>query len=270
MTEYQATAMSMYCRKCGYLLAGLSENRCPECGRTFDPAKRRTYLHGRHSWIVRRWCRRIGLAMASVTLLAVVGLVSLWGYVYWEYHADWLAERKAMAALNAEVSGPSRGAEGPSRGTSTDPKQVLAHVEIPDWTPWYYWLDDYLDRLCWPVSQFRIQVTQVMVCDGTDLTDADLASLAAFKHVRRIYSDLTGFESGFRLSKVTDGGLASLAGLSDLEALILRGTSITDSGLVHLYGLRNLSYLDVTGTNVTVEGVRQLSQVLLGVQIEGP
>jgi len=27
----------MYCLSCGYVLLGLSEGRCPECGRPFDP-----------------------------------------------------------------------------------------------------------------------------------------------------------------------------------------------------------------------------------------
>jgi rubredoxin len=26
-----------FCPRCGYYLHGLAENRCPECGRTFDP-----------------------------------------------------------------------------------------------------------------------------------------------------------------------------------------------------------------------------------------
>lgn len=32
-----------YCCDCGYVLAGLSEDRCPECGRRFDPQDPRTY-----------------------------------------------------------------------------------------------------------------------------------------------------------------------------------------------------------------------------------
>jgi len=32
------------CLDCGYILAGLPENRCPECGRGFDPHDSGTYL----------------------------------------------------------------------------------------------------------------------------------------------------------------------------------------------------------------------------------
>ncbi|MBU0639869.1 MAG: hypothetical protein KKB50_13455 [Planctomycetes bacterium] len=31
------------CLGCGYILEGLPENRCPECGRPFDPDDRQTY-----------------------------------------------------------------------------------------------------------------------------------------------------------------------------------------------------------------------------------
>jgi hypothetical protein len=33
------TKKTLYCPVCGYNLAGLPENRCPECGQTFSPAK---------------------------------------------------------------------------------------------------------------------------------------------------------------------------------------------------------------------------------------
>ena len=34
---------SAQCRECGYLLRGLPEPRCPECGRPFDPHDPTTY-----------------------------------------------------------------------------------------------------------------------------------------------------------------------------------------------------------------------------------
>jgi hypothetical protein len=32
-----------YCRKCSYIIDGLPENRCPECGQPFDPTDPRTF-----------------------------------------------------------------------------------------------------------------------------------------------------------------------------------------------------------------------------------
>jgi hypothetical protein len=34
---------TMWCKQCGYALNGLSENRCPECGREFDPNDSSTF-----------------------------------------------------------------------------------------------------------------------------------------------------------------------------------------------------------------------------------
>lgn len=35
---------TMYCLDCGYDVRGLPENRCPECGRAFDPDDSTTFL----------------------------------------------------------------------------------------------------------------------------------------------------------------------------------------------------------------------------------
>jgi hypothetical protein len=38
-----ATTPTMYCHGCGYVLDGLRENRCPECGEGFDPSNPKTF-----------------------------------------------------------------------------------------------------------------------------------------------------------------------------------------------------------------------------------
>lgn len=43
MNEKYITKPTMWCRYCGYPLNGLSEDRCPECGRTFESADPRTF-----------------------------------------------------------------------------------------------------------------------------------------------------------------------------------------------------------------------------------
>lgn len=55
MSAEQTTEPGMFCRVCGYALVGLSENRCPECGRAFDPADPRTFRYPRRppAWV--RW-----------------------------------------------------------------------------------------------------------------------------------------------------------------------------------------------------------------------
>jgi hypothetical protein len=61
---------AMYCRWCGYALAGLSDNRCPECGRRFDPARRRTFSRWPRGWRIRRWLRRLAIVAAVMLTLA--------------------------------------------------------------------------------------------------------------------------------------------------------------------------------------------------------
>ncbi len=57
-----------FCKRCRYELSGLSSPVCPECGRPFDLARRRTFT--RHPRL-RAWRRR-----AAVALLAVLGAVA--------------------------------------------------------------------------------------------------------------------------------------------------------------------------------------------------
>ena len=46
-----------------------------------------------------------------------------------------------------------------------------------------------------------------------------------------------------RGTKVTDVGLAHLAGLNDLGHVALNGVAVTDAGLEHLKGLKKLTSL---------------------------
>ena len=57
------------CLKCGYLLRGLPEAVCPECGQPFNPADPRTYVITPQRRRLRKWVRRV------VVLLALTGLL---------------------------------------------------------------------------------------------------------------------------------------------------------------------------------------------------
>lgn len=67
--EYLGTAM--YCRQCDYNLHGLSEQRCPECGRTFDPSDPNTF----HEKTRRQRRRRFALQvfLPPIVFLALLG-----------------------------------------------------------------------------------------------------------------------------------------------------------------------------------------------------
>lgn len=52
--EDQRTS-NTFCINCGYSLRGLSEARCPECGRVFDPSKPKTMARTPRRAALRRW-----------------------------------------------------------------------------------------------------------------------------------------------------------------------------------------------------------------------
>ncbi|MFZ4593791.1 MAG: c-type cytochrome domain-containing protein [Verrucomicrobiaceae bacterium] len=60
-------------------------------------------------------------------------------------------------------------------------------------------------------------------------------------------------------TKVTDAGLAGLAGMKNLTELHLENTGIGDAGLDHVKGLTGLEYLNLYGTKVTDTGLAKLS-----------
>ncbi|MFM1918956.1 MAG: hypothetical protein RLZZ303_590 [Candidatus Hydrogenedentota bacterium] len=81
-------------------------------------------------------------------------------------------------------------------------------------------------------------------------TDAHLAALAPVAQ-NITWLNLAG-------SKVTDAGLAALAGMPRLTSIHLERTGITDAGVAQLAGLSNLEYLNFFGTQVTDASVETL------------
>jgi hypothetical protein len=83
------TRPTMWCKKCGYALDGLSENRCPECDREFDPVRRRTFR--RKPPVSRR--RKIILRSGSAVFLLLLAQPPI---LYWGPMMEWrAAERDA-------------------------------------------------------------------------------------------------------------------------------------------------------------------------------
>jgi hypothetical protein len=54
------------CLGCGYILDGLPENRCPECGRPFDPNKPTTYVTR-----IESGRRYLAFALLGITMMAI-------------------------------------------------------------------------------------------------------------------------------------------------------------------------------------------------------
>lgn len=117
-------------------------------------------------------------------------------------------------------------------------------------------------------------------CESDEIRDQDIATLGQYGHLRQLRFQAMGL--------ITNGGLAPLAKLTDLEELHLaNGRQLTDDGLVnlsklgklthlslfhcegmtdagfrHLTGLKQLRELNVQQTKVTKEGVAELQKAL--------
>jgi Leucine-rich repeat (LRR) protein len=82
----------------------------------------------------------------------------------------------------------------------------------------------------------------------TDITDAGLSHLRALPDLIRL--DLS--DCG---KNITDAGLLTLGGFSQLESLILDDTDVTDAGLPSLSGLVRLQTLSLRNTRISNAGV---------------
>jgi len=65
----------MYCWSCGYNLASIESQRCPECGRAFDPGDQESYAPDPPARRLRRSARStvlVLLELATVYLIIVL------------------------------------------------------------------------------------------------------------------------------------------------------------------------------------------------------
>jgi hypothetical protein len=97
---------------------------------------------------------------------------------------------------------------------------------------------------------------------GNKMTDVGLNSLRPAKSLEAL--DLSGMQrtdSGLWFVTVTDGGLESLASLTNLTSLNVRGAKITDAGLEKLAPLKKLEELDLSETKVSAKGLGSLASL---------
>lgn len=85
---------------------------------------------------------------------------------------------------------------------------------------------------------------------GTKVTDAGLAHVAGMKRLTRLHLERTA---------ITDAGLACVSKLRHLEYLNLYSTAVSDAGLQHLRRLARLQKLFLWQTRVTPDTARQFA-----------
>lgn len=67
---------TMYCRRCGYVLDGLPENRCPECGEQFDPRNSCSFRSSPQTPLARLLGSKVTRQMAGILSGLLAGGVS--------------------------------------------------------------------------------------------------------------------------------------------------------------------------------------------------
>ena len=195
-----------YCRKCGYALRGLSEARCPECGRGFDPGNPRT-TRRRPPRRGMRWVWRAGFALLTLVLL----LAGAWGWLYW----DWRLEQQALAEFEWE-------------DVTTGP--LLPHWLDGEDNANAIWLSKHLGSLGFVL----VRATKLRIADRTLLVTPPTPDFSLLSNFHRLRSVV--------IEDYSVNDLSPFANLTELECLIIRGDNITDltklAGLTHLRELR--------------------------------
>lgn len=277
MTNTPTTRQTgMYCRQCGYALRGLSEPRCPECGRPYNPTDPKSYLHHPRGWSLRRRARRAAWSLALLAVAFAVYAAVLWGYMRYHYLPGRQAETPHIAALT-------------QRGCTVSVRETGE------------WARDLGEPFGWGYMTQRA----LMVIQGPQaLSEADLKHLAELHHLGELRLDperidlaglahIAGLESLYSLeiggrtktnvptkldgalphlakltnlrflylghSDVSDGGMRHLAGLTNLEMLMLGMTRIGDAGLANLQGMTRLQHLYLDDTAVQGPGLANLA-----------
>ncbi len=225
----------MFCRGCGYALIGLPGNRCPECGRDFDPGNPKTFLaHPRQS--VRRRLVKIVLVLVCLTL-PLDGYI---GYLAWQVDQ----ETKAIQIL---------GANGGSVNAYYDIMPSWLEGVVPDRAAWLWKRakDVDIDRYSRNVAQSleavaKLKSLRIFVVDNPTGKAINLANLKG----------LTALEwLALGDNSVTDAGLEQIKGLTALQTLGIASSHVTDAGLAQLKGLTALQDLAIVSPNMTDAGL---------------
>lgn len=247
----------MYCRQCGYHLAGLSENRCPECGRTFDQGNPRTFAGRPYGWLLWRWLRRA--LFASLSLLVVIAVAA--GWLYW----DWRTEQPAIGALRAAVDS--------ARGK---PQVIVAAVALPWMNRWVFALAQNRPFLAkwtgalWAWQRLaatglldRAVKVQLPISDEPLIVEYGPSKHApnpAMEACIPLLKQLPYLQSLTLCGDwVTDAQLQEISHLRPLRRLYLWHPSISNGGLAHLRALDRLVTFGCEGLQITGEGIEHLS-----------
>lgn len=221
----------IFCKQCGYCLYGLPENRCPECGRAFDPTDKRTY---RKCPPTRRW-RSVVRVLVLLVVFSMLP-IGAWMWSYWQ----WRQEQPLIARLAAEQAEFEYTTIGPTWLEFLTPTGGSFVFHRLAKLHGYGLSDADLEGI-----ETATELQEFCMWDD-HITAATLRAVGRLRNLRILALERTA---------ATAADLKELAGLRSLTALTLDGRSATAEGLGHLTRNANLRSLDLYRTDAGGEVV---------------
>jgi hypothetical protein len=220
----------MWCKTCGYVLDGLSENRCPECARKFDPDNRRSY---RRKPMRPRWFilfRRLVLGVTALALfVASAILIFLWRPIF-----DHLAFEKIEAWIRAHGDELTHVTTGPLNARGRGWRLDLAnHIGLRTSVPVTDFFvvrfnDDGLSRVV------KLAALEDLTLNGCSMSRLGIGHLSALSHLRALTIVHT---------TAANGTLNNLEKLNGLRELHLDNVCVTDDDLAYVKKIPSLETL---------------------------
>lgn len=270
MTSMAKPANGIFCRSCGYDLRSLSENRCPECGREFDPGERRSYDLKPRRTALSRWIWRIGI-LTLLTLFAAAGLITQ-TWRGWNHDQQAYERLKKYGVVRTELA----------------PMPVVEHL-LPQR---YQYLRTRVWSVCLGCRNLNSGDWDAMQ-QMEYLREGRFGSLPNAESLRRVEAlhDLTELYIGghnvndellvhipqsmpklkqLHLSgnTFTDAGIACLAKSKSLQDLSIFNSEISDAGLMSLVPTKSLKTLALTqNSELTNEGTKKFKAARPDVQV---